>query len=66
MKDANNDNAACDGVPTCPVEEVYGGSWEGLVETLEERFNITDPKVPSTVRVPSRNEELLPSDIEPD
>ena len=50
----------------CAIEEVFDGTWDGMVGVLNSRFKITEPAMLSTVRVRPRFSFGVAPDVEAD
>lgn len=53
-------------IPVCPVESMFNGTWDGMVEYLAGQFDITKPAMVSTVRVRPRSRLDVAPDVEAD
>ena len=53
-------------IASCAIDELFDGSWDGMVDILSSRFGITEPATLSTVRVRPRFAFDVAPDVEAD
>ena len=53
-------------IAPCAIDELFDGTWEGMVDILSNRFKISEPATLSTVRVRPRFAFDVAPDVEAD